>query len=68
MEKEAQASELSFGSSFPLFGSETSWHFFFSQVKTGFLYVAMGVLELALKTRLPSKSKTLLPLPPEGWN
>lgn len=67
MEKEAQASGPSFGSAFLSSGLRLAGTFFF-KVKTEFLYVAIGVLELALKTRLPSKSKIHLPLPPEGWN
>jgi hypothetical protein len=39
---------------------------FFSE--TGFLCIALAVLELTLKTRLASNSEICLLLPPECWN
>jgi hypothetical protein len=39
--------------------------FFF---ETGFLCVALAVLELALETRQASKSEIYLSLPPEWWD
>ena len=40
------------------------WFFF----ETGFLCVALAVLELTLWTRLASNSEIHLPLPPECWD
>jgi hypothetical protein len=42
--------------------------FFFWFFETGFLCVALAVLELTLKTRLASKSEIRLPLPPKCWD
>jgi hypothetical protein len=43
--------------------------FFFSFFfETGFLCVALAVLELTLWTRLASNSEICLPLPPECWD
>jgi hypothetical protein len=42
--------------------------FVFCFFETGFLYVALAVLELTLQTRLASNSEILLPLPPECWD
>jgi hypothetical protein len=39
---------------------------FFCFFETGFLCVALAVLELTLYTRLASNSETHLPLPPKG--
>jgi hypothetical protein len=39
--------------------------FFFFFFKTGFLCIALAVLELTLQTRLASNSEIHLPLPPE---
>jgi hypothetical protein len=36
--------------------------------ETGFLCIALAVLELTLKTRLASNSEIRLPLPPECWD
>jgi hypothetical protein len=40
--------------------------FWFSE--TGFLCVALAVLELTLQTRLASNSEIRLPLPPKCWD
>jgi hypothetical protein len=45
-----------------------SFFFFFFFSKTGFLCVALAVLELTLQTRLASNSEIRLPLPPECWD
>jgi hypothetical protein len=42
--------------------------FFFWFFETGFLSVALAVLELTLQTRLVSNSEIRLPLPPECWD
>jgi hypothetical protein len=42
--------------------------FFFFFFETGFLCIALAVLELTLKTRLASNSEIRLPLPPECWD
>jgi hypothetical protein len=36
--------------------------------ETGFLCVALAVLELTLETRLASNSEIRLPLPPKCWD
>ena len=36
--------------------------------ETGFLCVALAVMELTLETRLASTSEICLPLPPKCWN
>jgi hypothetical protein len=41
---------------------------FFFPPETGFLCVALAVLELTLWTRLASNSEICLPLPPECWD
>jgi hypothetical protein len=42
--------------------------FFFFFSETGFLCVALAVLELPLSTRLALNSEIGLPLPPECWD
>jgi hypothetical protein len=42
--------------------------FFGGGVETGFLSIALAVLELTLLTRLASNSEIRLPLPPECWD
>jgi hypothetical protein len=43
--------------------------FFFSETgETGFLCVALAVLELTLQTRLASNSEICLSLPPKCWD
>jgi hypothetical protein len=42
--------------------------FVFCFFKTGFLCIALAVLELTLSTRLASNSEICLPLPPEHWD
>ena len=37
-------------------------------VETGFLCIALAILELTLKTRLASNSEIHLPLPPKFWD
>jgi hypothetical protein len=39
--------------------------FLFLFFETGFLYIALAVLELTLKTRLASNTEIRLPLPPQ---
>jgi hypothetical protein len=51
------------GTSKCLFGGGGGWFF-----ETGFLCIALAVLELNLKTRLASNSEIHLPLPPECWD
>jgi hypothetical protein len=51
-------------------GTSELWIFFYNSLwgggfKTGFLCVALAVLELSLQARLASESETGLPLPPE---
>jgi hypothetical protein len=41
---------------------------FFFFVETGFLCVALAVLELTLQTRLALNSEIRLPLPPKCWD
>jgi hypothetical protein len=41
---------------------------FFWFLETGFLCVALAVLELTLETRLASNSEIHLPLPPKCWD
>ncbi|WP_353804540.1 hypothetical protein, partial [Acinetobacter baumannii] len=43
-----------------------SFLFFFWFFETGFLSIALAVLELTLQTRLALKSEIHLPLPPKG--
>jgi hypothetical protein len=42
--------------------------FFFWFFETGFLCIALAVLELTLQTRLASNSEIRLPLPPKCWD
>jgi hypothetical protein len=42
--------------------------FFFWFFETGFLCIALAVLELTLWARLTSNSEIRLPLPPECWD
>ena len=42
--------------------------FLFLFFQTGFLCIALAVLELTLQTRLASNSEICLPLPPECWD
>jgi hypothetical protein len=42
--------------------------FLFLFFETGFLCIALAVLELTLYTRLASNSGIRLPLPPECWD
>jgi hypothetical protein len=42
-----------------------SFFFFFGFFETGFLCIALAVLELTLSSRLASNSEIRLPLPPE---
>jgi hypothetical protein len=45
------------------------WFFcFFWFFETGFLCIALAVLELTLYTRQASNSEICLPLPPECWD
>jgi hypothetical protein len=48
-----------------LFGWLVGWFWFFGFFETGFLCIALAVLELTLKTRLASNSEIRLPLPPK---
>jgi hypothetical protein len=42
--------------------------FFFGFFETGFLYIALAVLELTVWTRLALNSEIRLPLPLECWD
>jgi hypothetical protein len=44
------------------------WFFGFLFFETGFLCIALAILELTLETRLVSNSEIRLPLPPKCWD
>jgi hypothetical protein len=44
------------------------FYLLFCFVLTGFLCIALAVLELTLQTRLASNSEICLPLPPKYWD